>query len=159
MFVEEVAALLKEHPENIRRWIREGKLSATKVGRRYDISSEQVHQLKQERDFEAYEEKQQQAVGQVLYANESRIEAALAQVHYWSSFVVEEMNQQGLEAKDRKSENYSKRRLAYETGHSSFNLLIDAVKELMQYEDLSQQLKNMLDEDQQIKETMKSTFK
>lgn len=45
MKVKEVAGLLGTHPENVRRWIREGKIKADKSGRSFDIPQSEVNLL------------------------------------------------------------------------------------------------------------------
>ncbi|SCN41119.1 DNA binding domain protein, excisionase family [Bacillus cereus] len=45
MNAKEVAKLLGTHPENIRRWIRDGKIKANKNGRSFDIPQSEVNLL------------------------------------------------------------------------------------------------------------------
>lgn len=45
MNAKEVAKLLGTHPENVRRWIREGKIKANKKGRSFDIPQGEVNLL------------------------------------------------------------------------------------------------------------------
>lgn len=71
--VEEVAALLKEHPENIRRWIREGKLSATKVGRRYDISEEEAKRLNENSEIDIFHQNKKRVLAELLLETENNI--------------------------------------------------------------------------------------
>jgi len=46
---EEIAALFKVHYKTVLRWIKLGKLPATKIGRRYYISEEDLQQLLQKK--------------------------------------------------------------------------------------------------------------
>jgi len=43
--VEKVAEMLDLHPQTIRRWIKEGKLKATKPGQSYKIRKEDLEEL------------------------------------------------------------------------------------------------------------------
>lgn len=46
--VEEVAALTNMKEDTIRRWIRNGKLKAAKLGRNYRINEEEVKRILEE---------------------------------------------------------------------------------------------------------------
>lgn len=43
--IDEVSAVLRVHPETLRRFIREGKINAYKIGRRKLISKEEMEKF------------------------------------------------------------------------------------------------------------------
>lgn len=43
--IDEVSAVLKVHPETLRRFIREGRISAYKIGRRKLISKDEMEKF------------------------------------------------------------------------------------------------------------------
>lgn len=43
--IDEVSAVLRVHPETLRRFIREGKINAHKIGRRKLISKEEMEKF------------------------------------------------------------------------------------------------------------------
>lgn len=43
--IDEVSAVLRVHPETLRRFIREGRLGAYKIGRRKLISKEEIEKF------------------------------------------------------------------------------------------------------------------
>jgi excisionase family DNA binding protein len=45
--IKEAATILKRHPQTLRRWIREGKLSATRVGKQFGVRREDLEQIAQ----------------------------------------------------------------------------------------------------------------
>ncbi len=48
--VEEVAELIQIHPKTVRRYIREGKLQATKVGKAWRIPDDALHSFVEEEE-------------------------------------------------------------------------------------------------------------
>ena len=46
--IKDVASILGVHPNTIRRWIKSGKLKATKVGRDWKISEEVIDKTKEQ---------------------------------------------------------------------------------------------------------------
>lgn len=46
--VDELAKLLKLHPETIRRYLKKGKIEASKMGKRYRISDEDLKRFLEE---------------------------------------------------------------------------------------------------------------
>lgn len=157
MIVEELAALLKEHPENIRRWIRQGKVKATKIGKRYDVPMDEVNRLKNENEHDEYVKVKSQAVGQLLASNESTIEASLAMIHRLSEQLVNTLDTMGVSTNEISTDAYEKRRLYYESDeYTAFHSLINEVKELLKVESFNEMLKETLKREEKMNELLKN---
>lgn len=158
MIVEEVAALLKEHPENIRRWIRQGKIKATKTGKRYDIPTAEVNRLKREYEHDEYVQVKAQAVGQLLVSNESEFEASLAMIHRLSEQLVVTLDKVvGVPADEISLDAYEKRRMYYESSeYTAFHSLINEVKSLLKLEAFSEMLKDTLKHEERANELLRN---
>ena len=157
MIVEEVAALLKEHPENIRRWIRQGKLKATKESKRYDIPVEEVKRLQNERAYEDYLEVQAQAIGQLLVTNESSYESSLGMLHRFAHMLVNSLDTLGISVDDHSQESYEKRRAYYESSDfTAYHSLINEVEDFIKIGQFNEMLKERLKRDEETKMLMKN---
>lgn len=151
MIVEEVAALLKEHPENIRRWIRQGKVKATKEGKRYDIPVQEVKRLQTEKAHDEYMKAQDQAVGQLLVSNEVSFEGSLGMIHRLAQLLTQSLDTMGISVDDYSTEAYEKRRAYYESSDfTAYHSLINEVKEFIKLEQFNELLKERLKHDEEV---------
>lgn len=141
MNATEVAKLLGTHPENIRRWIREGKIKATKKGRSFDIPQSEVNLLKHSKGYEDLGKAQEHAAFQLIINLESEIESELSQIQLYADFLQREMKSRDIKLDDYSSENFEKRRKVYEEEElSSLRKLVDIGKNIGRLEKLKSDL-------------------
>lgn len=137
MNATEVAKILGTHPENIRRWIREGKIKATKKGRSFDIPQSEVNLLKQSKGYEDLGKAQEHAAYQLIGNLESEIESELSQIQFYSVLLQREMERRGVNEGDYSSENFERRRKIYEEEElSSLRRIVDIGKNIGRLEKL-----------------------
>ncbi|MFA2751098.1 helix-turn-helix domain-containing protein [Bacillus mobilis] len=144
MNAKEVAKLLGTHPENIRRWIREGKIKAVKNGRSFDIPQSEVNILMQSKSYEDLGKAQENAAYQLIINLESEIESELSQIQLYSGFLQREMKRRGISETDHSTQNYEKRRKVYEEEElSSLRKLVDIGKNIGRLEKLKEDLQEI----------------
>lgn len=138
---KEVAKLLGTHPENIRRWIREGKIKADKKGRSFDIPQSEVNFLMQSKSYEDLGKAQENAAYQLIVNLESEIESELSQIQLYADFLQREMKSRDIKLDDYSSENFERRRKIYEEEElSSLRKLVDIGKNIGRLEKLKEDL-------------------
>ncbi len=138
---KEVAKLLGTHPENIRRWIREGKIKADKKGRSFDIPQSEVNFLMQSKSYEDLGKAQENAAYQLILNLESEIESELSQIQLYSRFLQRDMERHSIKEDDYSNENFEKRRKLYEEDEfSSLRVIVDAAKNIGRLEKLKEDL-------------------
>lgn len=141
MNATEVAKLLGTHPENVRRWIREGKIKANKKGRSFDIPQSEVNILKHSKGYEDLGKAQESAAYQLIVNLESEIESELSQIQLYSRFLQKEMKRHDIEENDYSTENFEKRRKIYEEEElSSLRKLVEIGKNIGRLENLKEEL-------------------
>lgn len=159
MHVEEVAALLNEHPETIRRRIRSGKVKATKLGKRYDISREEMERLKAERptyqptDIEV-------ATSKVIEVNEAKLESSILMLvrniqQLGRSIESEQFDFNRIESVDDFNEMFTRTRLFYEKHRTTFNFLKQYISEVEEVENMNKMLAIIAEERREMLEEAK----
>ncbi|MGH0951326.1 helix-turn-helix domain-containing protein [Bacillus mycoides] len=150
MNAKEVAKLLGTHPENIRRWIREGKIKANKKGRSFDIPQSEVNILMQSKGYEDLSKAQENAAYQLIADLESEIESELSQIQLYSVLLQREMKRYGVNEGDYSRENYERRRNIYEENEvSSLRKIVDIGKNIGRIEKLRDELLGIAKEAEQ----------
>src|SRR5699024_859123 len=82
MNAREVAKLLGLHPNTVYNMIRDGEITANKVGRSYDIPDSEVKQLQHAKGMESLAKAQEQASMQLIVNLESEIEFELFNIQF-----------------------------------------------------------------------------